>query len=347
MDKIKVLICDDSAMVRKILTLELRKDEAVEVIGAVPDPYAARDKIVEQKPDVLLLDIEMPRMDGLTFLRKLMKHYPVRVIIVSSIAQAGSETALTALEYGALEVMCKPDASYSIGDMSYDLISKIKAVARIPEWRLQRIITGREERKTPAPAAAMLRTTNKIIAIGASTGGTDAIREVLVRMPFNCPPIAVVQHMPANFTKSFAERLNSLCQIKVKEAENMEILAPGKALIAPGNFHLALERSGAVYYAKIYDGPPVHHQRPAVDNLFYSVAKTAGKNAIGALLTGMGRDGADGLLEMKKSGAHTVAQDEATSVIFGMPGEAVKLGAAEKVLPITAITDELLRVSNL
>ena len=333
-------------MVRKILTLELSKDEGIEVMGAVPDPYAARDRIVEEKPDVLLLDIEMPRMDGLTFLRKLMKHYPLRVIIVSSVASAGSEAALNAIEWGALEVMCKPGDSYSIGDMSAALIEKIKEVAAIPERKLRRLIENRDNKPAGTVPASMPRGCGKVIAIGASTGGTEAIREVLTGMPHNCPPIVIVQHMPQNFTKSFADRLNSLCRIKVKEAEDKEILAPGKALVAPGNYHMSVERSGAAHYVKVYDGPPVHHQRPAVDNLFSSMARNVGRNAMGALLTGMGRDGARGLLKMREAGAYTVVQDEDTCVVFGMPGAAIELGAAVKALPITEIAGALLAAAQ-
>ena len=340
MPKIKVLICDDSAMVRKILQTELAKEKAIQVIGAEPDPYAARDRIVKEKPDVLLLDVEMPRMDGVTFLRKLMIHYPIRVIIVSSLAESGSEVAMKAIEYGALEVMCKPGNAYSVGDMGEQLIDKIKAVAAIPEYRFKMIAQQAASNSAKAASqvkqapTAMIKTTNKIIAIGASTGGTDALREVLTSMPSNIPPIVIVQHMPQHFTKTFANRLDELCTIKVREASDMEILAPGKALIAPGNMHMEIMRSGAVYYAKLVDGPLVFHQRPAVENLFLSVAKFAGKNSVGVILTGMGRDGARGMLEMKKSGAHTIAQDEKSCVVFGMPKEAIDIGAVEQIVPL-------------
>ena len=343
MPKIKVLICDDSAMVRKILTTELSKDRDIEIIGAVPDPYVARDRIVAEKPDVLLLDVEMPRMDGITFLQKLMKHYPIRVIIVSSLAEKGSEVAMKAIEYGALEVMCKPGSMYSVGDMGEQLIDRIKAVACVSEERLKMLSDRSASAVKSAPVTlSMLKTTNKIIAMGASTGGTEALASVLERMPSNIPPIVIVQHMPQHFTKTFAERLDNSCKIKVKEADDMEILAPGKALIAPGNKHMQVIRSGAVYYAKLSDGPLVFHQRPAVENLFLSVAQYVGKNAVGVIMTGMGKDGAGGMLEMKKEGAYTIAQDEKSCVVFGMPKEAIDLGAVNKISPLGRIPEEII-----
>ncbi|MCL2773781.1 MAG: chemotaxis response regulator protein-glutamate methylesterase [Oscillospiraceae bacterium] len=343
MGKIRVLICDDSAMVRKILTTELSKDKDIEIIGAVPDPYAARDMIVKEKPDVLLLDVEMPRMDGVTFLQKLMKYYPVRVIIVSSLAEAGSEVAIKAIEYGAIDVMCKPGSMYSVGDMSEQLIDKIKAAACVPESKLKMLAesSALKSRQNPV-SSSMIKTTNKVIAIGASTGGTEALKEVLERLPANIPPIVIVQHMPQYFTKAFAQRLDSICQVKVKEADDMEILAPGKALIAPGNRHMQVERSGAVYYARLYDGPLVFHQRPSVENLFFSVAKYAGKNAVGVIMTGMGKDGAAGLLEMRKGGAYTIAQDEESCVVFGMPKEAIELGGVMKIVSLKNIPDAII-----
>jgi len=291
----------------------------------------------------------MPRMDGVTFLQKLMKHYPIRVIIVSSLAESGSEVAMKAMEYGALEVMCKPGSSYSVGDMSEQLRDKIKAVAAVPDYRLKMIAEKATASSAQAANAqpnrtAMLKTTNKIIAMGASTGGTEALREVLTAMPPNIPPIVIVQHMPPYFTKTFAERLDSVCSIKVKEASDMEILAPGKALIAPGNMHMEIMRSGAVYYAKLMDGPMVFHQRPSVENLFLSVAKYAGKNSVGIIMTGMGKDGAAGLLEMRKGGAHTIAQDEKSCVVFGMPKEAIDMGAVGRIVPLKDIPGAIIRV---
>ena len=343
MGKIKVLICDDSAMVRKILTTELSKDKDIEITGAVPDPYAARDMIVQEKPDVLLLDVEMPRMDGVTFLQKLMKYYPVRVIIVSSLAEAESEVAVKAIEYGAVDVMCKPGSMYSVGDMSEQLIYKIKAAAYVPESKFKMLAENSAIKAKQNPiSSSMIKTTNKVIAMGASTGGTEALKEVLERLPANIPPIVVVQHMPQYFTKAFAQRLDSICQIKVKEADDMEILAPGKALIAPGNKHIQVVRSGAVYYAKLNDGPLLFHQRPSVENLFFSVAKYAGKNAVGVIMTGMGKDGAAGLLEMRKEGAYTIAQDEESCIVFGMPKEAIELGGVMKIASLKKIPDAII-----
>lgn len=338
---IKVLIVDDSALVRKILTQQLARDPGIEVVGTAPDPYIARDKIVELQPDVLLLDIEMPRMDGLTFLEKLMRHYPMRVIVVSSLAKKGGVVALKALDLGAIEVVAKPDASYSVADMGEQLIEKINAVACVKNHAFSR--TTRPPQVLPV-GKSMLRTTHKIVAIGASTGGTEALREVLTPLPANMAPILVVQHMPPGFTRAFAERLNSLCQIQVKEAEHGELVAPGKALIAPGNRHMQLRRSGAQYLVELSDGPLVFHQRPSVEVLFQSVATFAGSNAVGVILTGMGRDGAGGLLQMKEAGAHTIAQDERTSVVFGMPREAILMGGATQVLPISKIPSILVDV---
>jgi len=341
-DKIKVLIVDDSALVRKILMEELSSDSEIEVIGTAPDPYIARDKIVQLKPDVVLLDVEMPRMDGLTFLEILMKHKPIPVIILSSLAQSGGEVAMRALELGALEVMAKPGTSYSVKDMSEQLIEKIKAVATVKQFKRKQEQPKASSGITSS-RSAMLKTTNQIIAIGASTGGTEAIKDVLEKLPANMPPILIVQHMPANFTKSFANRLNSICQLEVKEAEDMELVTPGKVLIAPGNSHMVLKRSGAVYYVEIKGGPLVFHQRPSVEVLFSSVARYAGKNAIGVIMTGMGKDGAKGLLEMKEAGAYTIAQDEKSSVVFGMPKEAIALGAVTKIASLDNIPNELIK----
>ncbi|MFW2490759.1 chemotaxis response regulator protein-glutamate methylesterase [Clostridium chromiireducens] len=347
MDKIKVLVVDDSAMVRKMLSSELSKTKEIQVIDTAPDPYIARDKIIKLKPDIVLLDIEMPRMDGLTFLRKLMKYYPIRVIIVSSIAENGSETALKALEYGALEVVAKPSVSYSVNDMIEQLIEKILAVSKIPNWKV-----GIKENKKEVAVfsenkkSSLIKTTNKIIAIGASTGGTEALKELLEKMPPSAPPIMIVQHMPQHFTKSFAQRLNQICAIEVKEAEDREILSPGKALIAPGNMHMELRRSGAVYYVQLHNGPMVYHQRPSVDILFDSVAKYAGRNAVGVILTGMGKDGAAGLLNMKNEGAYTIAQDEKSCVVFGMPKEAIEMGAAKKIVSLNHIVDDIIQYLN-
>ncbi|HIJ54994.1 MAG TPA: chemotaxis response regulator protein-glutamate methylesterase [Deltaproteobacteria bacterium] len=333
-----VLIVDDSAIVRKVLSEGLSRERGIEVVGTAPDPYVARDKIVKLKPDVITLDIEMPRMDGITFLKKLMKYYPLPVIIVSSLTQRGSKLALEALSNGALEVISKPTGSYSVGDMSVQLADKIKAVfhAKMPSLNQTEINTVSV--RTGTQARAMTATTNKIIAIGASTGGTEAIKTVLTGMPHNSPGIVIVQHMPAQFTTSFAERLDSLCAISVKEAEDGESVVNGKALIAPGNYHMLLRRSGARYYVQVKTGAMVHHQRPSVDVLFKSVADYAGQNAVGVILTGMGADGAAGMLKMKEAGARTIAQDEKSCVVFGMPKEAIKMGGAEKVVALNHIS---------
>lgn len=339
MDPIRVLIVDDSAIVRKIFTQELGKYPDIEVVGAAPDPYVARDKIVRLSPDVITLDVEMPRMDGLTFLRKLMKYHPTPTIIVSSLTPKNSEMALEALEIGAVEVMAKPGGSYSVGDMSIQLAEKIRAAARARNYITKR----REEPPERGPGSvqplpqALAQTTHKVIAMGASTGGTEALKAVLMEMPPNSPGIVIVQHMPPKFTTAFAKRLDACCAIQVKEAQNGDSVRPGLALIAPGNEHMVLKRSGARYYVEVKDGPLVCHQRPSVDVLFHSVARYAGANAVGVIMTGMGRDGAKGLLEMRQNGARTIAQDESSCVVFGMPKEAIRLGAAEMVASLEAI----------
>ncbi len=342
--KVRVLVVDDSAVVRQILTREFSKDKDIEVVGTAPDPYVARDKIVQLKPDVITLDVEMPRMDGVTFLRKLMKHHPIPVIIVSSLTAAGSELAMEALQYGAIDVMCKPGTAYSVGDMSELLIQKIKAAAVVDMRKRADMIRERAATASePVKRLAMTKTTNKIIAIGASTGGTEAIKDVITSFPAGAPGTVIVQHMPEYFTKSFAERLNACCEIDVKEAEQGDRVIPGRALLAPGNKHMVLKRSGAQYLVEIKDGPLVFHQRPAVEVLFNSVAMYAGANAVGMILTGMGKDGAKGLLAMKEAGAYTIVQDEASSVVWGMPGEAFKVGAATIVLPLKKIAAEALK----
>lgn len=338
---IKVLIVDDSAVVRQVLSRELSKVSDIEVIGTASDPYFARDKILSCKPDVITLDIEMPRMDGLTFLKKLMAQYPIPVIIVSSLTQKGGEIAMEALECGAVDVICKPGAAYTVGNISSILIDQIRAASRINLSKLS-------NRSSPAPikpiSYSMTATTNKILAIGASTGGTTAIEHVLLSMPSNAPGIVIVQHMPEKFTKAFADRLNKICDIEVHEAQNGDSVIPGRALIAPGNHHMILRRSGARYFVELKDTPPVFHQRPSVEVLFNSVAMFAGKNAVGIILTGMGTDGAQGLLEMRKAGAVTIAQDQDSSVVWGMPGEAVKIGAADHVLPLDSIAEKALSI---
>lgn len=343
--KIKVLVVDDSAIVRKIFNEELSKEPDIEVIGTAPDPFIARDKIVQLKPDLITLDIEMPRMDGLTFLKKIMHYHPLPVIIVSSLTPKGSRLALEALEAGAVEVLSKPGGSYSVGELSIQLKEKVRAAIKV---KLNQV-----RKSTPSPPPPMgwiskplSETTQKVIAIGASTGGTEAIKELLRELPMNTPGILIVQHMPPHFTTAFAERLNQLASMEVREARDGDSVLDGRALIAPGNFHMLLRRSGSKYYVSIKDGPFVHHQRPAVDVLFNSVAQSAGANAIGVIMTGMGADGAQGMLKMKEAGAKTIAQDEASCVVFGMPKEAIRLGGVDRVIPLDRIPQEIIQLIN-
>ncbi len=341
---IKVLVVDDSAVVRNILSSELSKAPGIEVVGTAMDPYVARDKIIKLKPDVVTLDVEMPRMDGLTFLRKLMRYYPIPVIVVSSLAPEGGEVALEALEIGAVDVVSKPGAAYTVGDLSAQLAEKIKGAARADMSKLKSRAKNAENEPPPA-RLSMTRTTEKVVAIGASTGGTEAIKAVLEKYPENCPGTMIVQHMPEQFTRSFAQRLNDLCASEVREAADGDRLTPGLVLIAPGNKHMVLRRSGAQYVARVKDGPYVYHQRPSVEVLFNSVARYAGRNAVGALLTGMGTDGAKGMKAMQDAGAETIAQDEKTSVVYGMPRAAVELGAASHILPLDRIAEKIVRLA--
>ena len=339
---IKVLIVDDSAVVRNIFSRELAKDPQLEVVGTAPDPYIARDKVVKLKPDVMTLDIEMPRMDGITFLKKIMRYNPVPTVVVSSLTQKGSDLALEALQEGAVEVMNKPGASYTVGNMTCTLIDKIKAAAQVNMTRYrERLEPERPKRET----LALAQTTHKVVAIGASTGGTQALEHILTALPGNAPGTVIVQHMPEKFTRSFADRLNQLCAMTVKEAQTGDRVIPGTALIAPGNQHMVLRRSGATYYVETKDGPLVKRQRPAVEVLFDSVAKYAGKNSVGVILTGMGSDGCEGMLQMHACGAPTIAQDEDSCVVFGMPKEAIKLGGVDQVLPLDAIAAAILQQS--
>ena len=340
--RIKVLVVDDSALVRDVFSRELAQDPEIEVVGAVPDPFVARDEIVRLKPDVITLDIEMPRMDGLTFLRKLMKHYPIPVVVISSLTPKGGELALEAMDLGAVDVMCKPGAAYAVGDLAMEIRDKVKAAARTP-------VGAAMHKKLPPPRANRLslsKTTHKIVAIGASTGGTKALEYLLTSLPANSPGILIVQHMPEHFTRSFADRLNSLCAIEVKEASDGDTISPGKAIIGAGNFHLLLDRSGAVYQARVKSGPLVSRHRPSVDIMFRSVARFAGKNAVGVILTGMGSDGAGGMKEMKDSGSVNIAQDEASCIVYGMPKEAVARGGVDYILPLEAIAGKILELAG-
>ncbi len=336
---VRVLVVDDSAIVRKILSQELGRHAGIEIVGTAPDPYIARDKILALEPDVLTLDVEMPRMDGITFLRKLMRYHPMPIIVLSSLTPQGGKTALEALEAGAVEVMCKPGGSYTVGDVCNVLVEKIKAASTA------RIGPRPAMTEHAAPACqrlSMVETTNKIFAVGASTGGVQALTRVLSALPANAPGTVVVQHMPAHFTTSFAQRLDAECAMSVKEADNGDHVLPGRVLIAPGGLHMILQRSGANYYVSLKDGPPVCRQKPSVEVLFNSVAKYAGPNAVGAILTGMGDDGATGLLNMRQAGAHTIAQDEQSCVVFGMPKEAIARGGAERVTSLDSIAASLI-----
>ena len=343
--KIKVLIVDDSAVVRNLLTTVLSRDEEIEVIGTTPNPFVARDKIVMLNPDIITLDVEMPGMDRLTFLRKLMTYYPIPVIMVSSLTESGCETTLKALEIGALDFVTKPKTSLqdSINQISQELIEKIKVFSKI---KIKKKKTTDEEYLKSDKAIgivnrSLVATTHKIIAIGASTGGTEAIKKVLEQFPTNTPGTTIVQHMPKKFTKSFAERLNSLCGVEVREAQDGDSVISGRVLIAPGNYHMLLRRDGARYYVKVKEGPLVSHHRPSVDVMFNSVAEYGGANAVGVILTGMGADGSLGMLNMKKAGAKTIAQDESSCVVFGMPKEAIKLRAVDNVVSLDQITNTI------
>ncbi len=352
--RIRVLIVDDSAVVRKLVSEALGADPEIEVVGTAIDPYVARDKIQQLNPDVITLDLEMPRMDGLTFLKIVMEQRPLPVIIMSSLTQRGSDNALEALRLGAFDVLAKPGGPYSFGDLGPQLISRIKATAgaRLSTRPAARPTGGATAATaapapTPRPIARRPRrpcTPRDLILLGASTGGTEALREVLTGLPDNLPPIAIVQHIPPVFSKAFADRLNSLCAFEVREAVDGDRLLPGVALVAPGNFHLLVQWHHDHYAVRVTGGPPVWHQRPAVDMLFKSAAEAGGANRIVAgVLTGMGRDGADGLLRLKERGATTFAQDEATSVVYGMPRAAWENGAAQKQIRIEQVAEFILR----
>ncbi len=348
-NKVRVLIVDDSALVRQTLTKVLSTDRGIEVIGAAADPFIAARKILDELPDVITLDVEMPRMDGLTFLKKIMSQHPIPVVICSALTEEGAETTLKALEYGAVDIVTKPrlGARKYLEESRMRLCDTVKAASKARVRPVK--ATGRETAPgftaaLPVKKAsrAMLRTTDKVIVVGASTGGTEAIRLFLESMPLDAPGIVIVQHMPEHFTTAFARRLDMTCRVTVKEAEDGDTVFAGRALIAPGNRHTMLRRSGARYFVEVNDGPLVCRHRPSVDVLLKSAAEYAGRNAVGVIMTGMGDDGATGLLELNEAGAYTIAQDEATSVVFGMPREAIKLGAADKVMPLNAIAGQVI-----
>jgi two-component system chemotaxis response regulator CheB len=343
--KIKVLIVDDSALIRSVMSEIINSQWDMEVVGVAPDPIVARDLIKQTNPDVLTLDVEMPKMDGLDFLEKLMRLRPMPVVMVSSLTESGSEITLRALELGAVDFVTKPKLSIQSGMREYtELIAEKIRIASRAKIKPRTLVTGAHGSQG-APLAAIrnpLTSSEKLIIIGASTGGTEAIKEFLMQMPSDCPGILITQHMPEGFTRSFANRLDKLCKISVKEAEGDERVLPGHAYIAPGHSHLLLARSGANYITKLDQGPPVNRHRPSVDVLFRSAAISAGKNAVGVILTGMGKDGAAGMLEMKHAGAYNFAQDESTCVVFGMPREAIAVGATHEVGPLNELPGRMM-----
>jgi two-component system chemotaxis response regulator CheB len=350
MTKIKVLIIDDSAVVRQTLTEILSSDPQIEVVGSAADPYIAVERLKEIVPDVITLDVEMPRMDGITFLRKLMSQHPIPVVMCSTLTEEGSQTAFKALEYGAVDIIQKPKMGIKqfIEESKILICDAVKAAALTKRKKIP-ATTLLVAPKLTADAVlakginkAMIQTTDKVVAIGASTGGTEALKAFLEVLPEDAPGMVVVQHMPENFTRAFANRLNTICRVTVKEAENDDTVIRGRVLIAPGNKHTLLKRSGARYYVEVKEGPLVSRHRPSVDVLFRSTARYAGKNAIGVIMTGMGDDGAKGMLEMKEAGAYNIAQDEASCVVFGMPKEAIKLHAVDKVIPLEGIAKEII-----
>ena len=351
--KIQVLVVDDSSVVRQTLSEILNSDPGIEVMATAGDPFIAAEKIKERLPDVITLDIEMPRMDGLTFLQKIMSQRPIPVVICSSLAEEGSETALKAMEYGALEIITKPRMGTKryLEESIIRICDAVKAAAMARPNRLTKPCIVQPKLTADAVIAksttkAMIDTTEKVVAIGASTGGTEALRVFLETLPMDTPGMVIVQHMPEHFTTSFAKRLDDLCRVSVKEAQDNDTIIRGRVLIAPGNYHTLLKRSGARYYVEVREGPLVCRHRPSVDVLFRSTARYAGRNAVGVIMTGMGDDGARGMLEMKEAGAYTFAQNEDTCVVFGMPQEAIKRGAVDSVLPLEAIADAVLRRCN-
>lgn len=355
-DKISVLIVDDSALVRNTMTDILTSDPDIEVVGTASDPFVAVQKIQKHLPDVITLDIEMPRMDGLTFLKKIMSQHPIPVVVISTLTVKGAQTGLKALEYGAIEVIEKPkiNTKKALEESTFKLCRAVKAAAQAKIKRVKIVELNKVSKKLSADVILakssrnnMIKTTEKIIAVGASTGGTEAVKFFLTALPLDCSGIIITQHMPETFTKQFADRLNNQCKITVKEAKNGDTVLRGQALIAPGGMHMLLKRSGSKYYVEVKDGPLVNRHKPSIDVLFRSTARYAGINAIGIILTGMGADGAKGLLEMKEAGAVTIAQDEASCVVYGMPKEAVALGAVNYVLPLDRIANKMLKLSTI
>jgi two-component system, chemotaxis family, protein-glutamate methylesterase/glutaminase len=339
----KVLVIDDSALIRKVLGEEISKFPDFKVVGSAIDPYDAREKIFQLQPDILTLDLEMPRMDGLSFLAKLMKFYPMPVVVVSSQAPNGSNAAMEALELGAVGIIPKPGSQFSVPDVGRTLIHALRSAASANIDMLKRRRIADQEPQAKIVGSLSKTTTHTVVAIGASTGGTQAIEAVMREMPADAPGAVIVQHMPQSFTGAFAERLNNICSMQVREARDLDDVTPGVALMAPGDKHMILSRNGARCQVRIKEGPRVHFQRPSVDVLFQSVAKIFGHNAIGVILTGMGADGAKGLLAMHDSGAHTIAQDEKSCVIFGMPKEAILMGGVDEILPLSQIGRAILR----
>lgn len=371
MEKIKVLIVDDSALVRQMLQEMLSTDPKIEVVGAASDPYVARDMIKERHPDVLTLDVEMPKMDGVSFLRNLMRLHPMPVVMVSSLTERGADVTLQAMELGAVDFVTKPkiDLAHTFENYAEEIRRKVKTASRVTRESLERQYARYAANQQAKPKVESLpatkvsekynadvvikrqtqparhfKTTDKIIAIGASTGGTEAIKEVLMRLPASCPGIVISQHIPAAFSGPFAQRMDTVSQMTVVEAEDRQQILPGHVYIAPGDKHLLVERDGARYICRLNDGQPVNRHKPSVDVMFRSVAQNVGINAVGIILTGMGADGAQGLKEIQESGSPTIAQDQKTSVVWGMPGEAVKLGAADHILSLDAIPKKLLEL---
>jgi len=358
-NKIKVLIVDDSSLIRQLLTKILETGNEIEVVGTAQDPYVARDKIKKLKPDVITLDVEMPRMDGITFLKNLMRLHPIPVIMISSLTEKGADVTLEALESGAIDFVSKPkiDLAHSLPDYTEEIISKVKAASRanvhaitvasnsigeVPPKNSADVILEKSQKSNKRH----FKTTDTIIALGASTGGTEAIKEVLIRMPADAPGMVISQHIPEAFSGPFAKRMNSCSAMTVYEAHDGQQILPGHVYIAPGSHHLLIERDGARFICRLNDGPAVNRHRPSVDVMFRSVAQNVGPNAIGVILTGMGNDGAEGIRELHEVGANTIAQDEKTSVVWGMPGESVKLGGVDSILPLNSIPGKIISLTK-